>query len=484
MTALLSLLPCAVVIVAVLAFRRSGLVAAGLALAVAMVLWAAGVFAPARWLALPHAVADGLLLTSLVGSVIAAGLFYVEICRRIGSLAAIGRVIEAMRLDPPRAAVVLVAGVGVMLESLTGFGVSLLVTVPLLLALFDRSRTIALGLIGMSLMPWGALSVSALLGAELAELPVPVLAAEYLTTSGPVAAILPLACLVFVPGVTAASVGFAVAAGGVLVAGIWLTNAAIGVEVAGVGGGLAVLLLAALAAPDRRRVWRAVASPPLALLGLLIAGVVAQKLLVPVLADLGLAPVLTTGRVSYALLTSPGIALLLTALAGMALWPRTVRRGGSEPLGRHVASRAWRALLTIAVFLSMARLLVETGGIGALAGLLAEAGAPAAVVIVSALAGVGAYVTGSAVPAAALFMPSAAATGENFGLLPLFAALQHSAAGHMAMASLPIISILLASLPNRSPSDEREALRRGLQLAAVWMAMVIASGWVQLALPA
>ena len=29
--------------------------------------------------------------------------------------------------------------------------------------------------------------------------------------------------------------------------------------------------------------------------------------------------------------------------------------------------------------------------------------------------------------------------------------------------------------------DEREALRRGLQLAAVWMVMVIASGWVLVA---
>jgi hypothetical protein len=64
----------------------------------------------------------------------------------------------------------------------------------------------------------------------------------------------------------------------------------------------------------------------------------------------------------------------------------------------------------------------------------------------------------------------------------LFAALQHSAAGHTAMASLPIISILLAALPDRTQGDEREALRRGLQLAAVWMALVIASGWVQVAI--
>jgi lactate permease len=147
---------------------------------------------------------------------------------------------------------------------------------------------------------------------------------------------------------------------------------------------------------------------------------------------------------------------------------------------RHTATRAWRALLTILVFLVTARLLVETGGIGALSTLLASAGAALSVAFVSLLGGVGAYVTGSAVPAAALFMPSAAATGASFGALPLFAALQHSAAGHTAMASLPIIAILLAALPNRQADDERKALRWGLLLAAAWMAMVIASGWIQL----
>ncbi|MCA8926626.1 MAG: L-lactate permease [Alphaproteobacteria bacterium] len=479
MLALLSLLPCAVVVVAVLLLRTSGLVAALLALAAALALWVAGVFAPWSALALPHAVEDGLLLTTLVGSVIVPGLLFVEICRRAGSLDAVGRVIEAMELDAPRAAIVIVTGVGIMLESLTGFGVSLLVSVPLLLARFERGPTIALGLIGMSLMPWGALSVSALLGAKLAGLPVEVLAERALTTSGPIAAVLPLACLLFTPRPDARAVGFAMAAGLALVAGLAATSYAIGVEVAGVGGGLAVLALAGLIAPDRRRVARAVAAPSLALLGILIAGVVAQKLLVPVLAAAGFAPVAGTGRVGYAVLTSPGIALVAAACIGLVVWHRRIRRPDA-PLVRLVATRTWRALLTIAIFLSMARLLVETGGIGALSALLAQAGEHTAVALVAALGGVGAYVTGSAIPSAALFMPSAAATGQSFGLVSLFAALQHSAAGHIAMASLPIAAILVAALPNRSAADEREALRRGLQLAAVWLAMVIASGWIQL----
>ena len=481
MTALLALLPCAVVIAAVLWLRRSGLVAATAALALTLLLWLAGIFAPFDAAALPRALADGLLLCGLVGSVIVTGLLYVEIAKRIGSLTAVTAAIQAMELDPPRAAIVIVTGVGVLLESLTGFGVSLLVTIPLLASLYDRGRTIGLGLIGMSLMPWGALSVSAILGAELAGLPVEALAAAYLWTSGPVAFVLPLACLVFVRGATAGTFGFAGLAGACLVAGIAGTNWLIGVEVAGVGGGVAVLILAVLAAPEPGKVWRALTRPPLAFIWLLIAGVVAQKLLTPVLADAGFAPVVSTGRVAVSVMSSPGIALLTVAVAGWLLWRRPLRKAAGQALAPLVLMRSWRALLTIAVFLTMARLLVETGGIGALSAQLAEAGIYAAAVIVSALAGVGAYVTGSAVPAAALFMPSAAAVGESFGQLPLFAALQHSAAGHASMASLPIIAILLAALPERRRQDEAASLRIGLQLAAVWLAMVVASGWLQLA---
>lgn len=53
-----------------------------------------------------------------------------------------------------RAAILIAVGVGVLVESLTGMGVSLLVTIPLLLRIAPRGQAIALGLVGMSLMPW------------------------------------------------------------------------------------------------------------------------------------------------------------------------------------------------------------------------------------------------------------------------------------------------------------------------------------------
>ena len=58
-------------------------------------------------------------------------------------------------------------------------------------------------------MPWGALSITALLGAELAK----GLAAAMLFTSGPVAMVMPLFCLAFVPGVAFKDILYALVAG-------------------------------------------------------------------------------------------------------------------------------------------------------------------------------------------------------------------------------------------------------------------------------
>ncbi len=484
MIAYLALLPCAAVVIAVMLLRLSAVAAAALALVTALGLWGLGVFSPAHLDQVDHASSDALVLLLLVGVVIFPGLLFVEISSRGGGLGALGGAIQTLRLAPPRAAILITVGIGVMLESLTGYGVSMLVTVPLLLQIVSRTRAICLALIGMSLMPWGALSVAALLGAELAGLPPQILADAIVTTSGPVAAVLPIICLPFVPGAGWKDGIYALLAGAVLTGGIALTSHWVGVEVAGVGGGLAVILLSVVFASTRRDLGKALATPAILPYGLLIAGVVLQKLIVPPLNALGVDPVINTGRVSFHVLGSPGIALLTIALVAIALRPDVIGVGTDRPLHRYVAARSWRALASILFFLATARLLVEIGGIGALAGLLSQLGPYPAVAAVTVLGGVGAYVTGSGVTANALFMQSAAATGENFDALALFAALQHSGAAHVAMASLPVIAILLAALPSRETNDERTAMRMALGFAILWVLIVIASGSARLALTA
>ncbi len=67
MIALLSLVPCAVVAVAVIVMRWSGLTSAILAFVCALVIWASGVFSPVQIEQLNRAISDALILELLVG---------------------------------------------------------------------------------------------------------------------------------------------------------------------------------------------------------------------------------------------------------------------------------------------------------------------------------------------------------------------------------------------------------------------------------
>ena len=159
MIAYLALLPCAVAAIAVLAFRRSVLTAALLALATAAGIWSLEVFSAATTGQLSRAAIDAIILELLVGFVIFAGILFVTASNRGGGQDALVQAIETLSLSPPRTVILVAVGIGVMMESLTGYGVSMFLTVPLLLKVVSRGRAIAL-LIGMSLMP-EALSITA-----------------------------------------------------------------------------------------------------------------------------------------------------------------------------------------------------------------------------------------------------------------------------------------------------------------------------------
>ena len=372
-------------------------------------------------------------------------------------------------------------GIGVMMESLTGYGISMFVTIPLLLKIVDRNRAMFLALVGMSLMSWGALSVSALLGAQLAGLPISDLTAAILTTSGPVAATLPMLCLFAVQGVGVRDAIFALLAGLVLVAGIASTSLGIGIEVAGVGGGLAVIILSFAFAKTKRELLRLLAAPEILPFGFLIVGVVLQKLIVSYMSGVGLTLIITSGRVSFDVLASPGIVLSLAALLAIITRSAHATPSQTRSLLLHTVAKSWPALTSIFLFLLVARLLVEIGSISLLAGTLSQVGPYAAAALVATLGGIGSYITGSGTASNALFMPSAAATGQSLDFTALFAALQHSGSAHVAVASLPIIAILLAALPDRRPDDERTAMRFALGLASAWLLLVISSGAIQIA---
>ena len=197
MIALTALIPCTIIVISVLWLKRSVVFAATIAALISLFLWCLGVFIPPTLVHFQNALVDTVILQILVAAIMLPGVLFIEVSERAGATAAIGNITRHLDLNDNDTAIVIAVGFGILIESLTGFGVSLLVTVPLLIARFKRQQAIGLALIGMSLMPWGALSISAHLGAELAKIPVEQFARMVWCVSGPVAFTLPLLCLFF-----------------------------------------------------------------------------------------------------------------------------------------------------------------------------------------------------------------------------------------------------------------------------------------------
>ena len=128
------------------------------------------------------------------------------------------------------------------------------------------------------------------------------------------------------------------------------------------------------------------------------------------------------------------------------------------------------------MFILSARLLAEIGAPKALAELISVTGAYFSLFGVMVLGAISGFATGSGIAGNALFMASAAAAGANFQAIDLFSAIQHVAAGQMAIAALPVGAILVAALPNHKFSDDQTVMRIGLTLNLVYICILGASG--------
>lgn len=78
---------------------------------------------------------------------------------------------RACQGQPQRAVALMVLGVTPFAESFTGFGLGLVIAIPLLRHLgFNRSKALALGLLGLFLTTWGGLSPGSIIAAHLTGL--------------------------------------------------------------------------------------------------------------------------------------------------------------------------------------------------------------------------------------------------------------------------------------------------------------------------
>ncbi|MDA2810910.1 L-lactate permease [Nocardiopsis sp. RSe5-2] len=450
--------------------------AAGVAVAAAAV-WAVPDFAlPAGTLG--TSAAEAALLVLNAAAVMVPGVYLSQVLTRRGVHRSLQAWVRALPLPGPAKAALVVAGIAPTVEALTGFGVSLLVTVPVLLALAPPPTALRQAMLGMNIMPWGTLGLATVIGAALVGEPASTLGAASAVTS---ALVFPLvtvwAALLARPRRRVRAAAVAAAAGATLSGALLVLNHLGVVQPAGVLAGLAttaagLAVCAALRLRTGGGEGAAALLPPRDVVyayGLVLGGIALARAATAA----GVPPLaLQVGGVEFALLSSPGPPLLLGALL--------LDRGRPHRADARAALvRVGRPLAALSGFVVLSRVMADSGMAGALGSAVAGAPAPAVVLAVPALGMLSGFVTGSNVGGNALMMPLQERLAQGVpGLEAWGAALQNSAAGHAVFTALPMIMLVLAVAGERAegrgdgPDGGRDAVREhdllrfGLRAAA------------------
>lgn len=332
-------------------------------------------------------------------------------------------------------AMLMAHGVVPFLETVTGFGVSVLIGLPLLLSFgFSPYRAALLTLLGLMIGPWGSMGPGTLLGADIAGVS--------LTSLGLASGVLNIIAFL-ASGVAAAVVAghasheassskatwgeflrwCATGAGSGML--LWLlvlgANYLLGTPVA---GAIATLLVAVIWLLIIRR-GRLTPGPGWSLVPYvsLLVGTIAGQTLYRSF-ELG-----AFGEI----ISSPALWSTLAALAALTFLP--IQRTDLRRLPREAGLMWWQVSIPTALYVLLG-VIVAGGG---LATVLAESLATLGhiyLVLMPFVAGLSGYITASGTGANAMFGATQVAAGTQLGVSPLWSmAVQNSAAGWAIIAS-------------------------------------------------
>jgi lactate permease len=431
--------------------------------------------------------ARAALLTLTVSYVLLGGLLLYRVLEAGRALTALADAVAGALPDPGRRVLVLVYGVSVFFESLTGFGVGIVVCAPLFAGLaLGPVRTGVLALLGQCAVPWGALAVGTVLGAQLTGVPAERIAWLGALLGAPFVLLCGLAALWLAGGWALLrrrgleAVGLGLLVLGTLAYGsLWA-----GVELAGVVAGAAVTLVGWLAWRPwgLRRSGAAAAPVPLA---------ATLPLLVTVGALLATRLLPGVGRITQTIVTTelsshsfrlawvhhPGFWLLAGAAVGVV----SLRLSGAAIRSAlRLGLRQWVvATGAVAGFLGLSQVMFQAGMTRALAESLAALGG-SYVVLLPFVAGLGGFLTASNAGANAMLAQLQTGLGARLGLpSDWVAAAQNAAASNATLASPG--RVILAAAVTGQAGQEGPLMRPALLVALAGSAGTGILLWLALA---
>ena len=382
------------------------------------------------------------LLTAVeVALIVLGGVLLFELMALAGAHEWLGRWVAALVEDPGRRILLVVLGVTPFAESVTGFGVGVIVAAPILLQMgFPPARAALLALLGLVAVPWGALAPGTLVASRLADVPFDQLGVASAVLSGPVFLIVGVAALAASVGPRAVlqrapDLGLAV---GALWGGIWGANLLLGTALAGVFGSLAAtgaMLALARLREGRPLAWDAGVRRALRPYALLVVLLLGSRLIAGLAGWQGAARDVALSPALWLFVTAAGTPVLL-GVPGAGV-PGALSRGEAR----------WRPVaLTTLIFLALGALMTVTG----MSAVLARAGArlgDAYLLLAPWIGGLGGFLTGSNAGANAMFAGAQADAARQLAYpLDRLLAIQNVSASLLTMASAPRVALAVGLL--------------------------------------
>lgn len=410
---------------------------------------------------------DGVGTSWRVLYVLFGGLLLYNLLSAGGAIGEVSRFLGALEPEKEALALVVVIGVAPFFESVTGFGVAVVISAPILLAAgFSPLKAAVLASWGQCAVPWGALGVGTVIGAELADVGFGELSNASALLSLPLFPVYGLAAVALAGGVNGLRRrGLeAVFLGLIVGVGTLLTSIYLIPELSGAVGGLAatfVFLALRRARLSRTRVPLREISPYGFLLALL-AVTNGPRTAQATLESLG------------PIFTGPGLPLLLSGVFTAILLGLRPDGGASalrETIGQWLPTAG--AVLT---FVLAGQVVASSGAAAILASAAVGLGSfyPLAAPMVGALGGA---LTGSNAASNALFMPlqveAANTVGASTGLV---AAVQNVAGSHASL--LAPQRVILAATATGLLGQEGRIIRAAAPPVAVSMAILILLGTI------
>jgi lactate permease len=474
MALLLAMLPLLVAILMLAVLQRSGL-QAGLATVLTALLLV--LFVPVFHLSFvlaAQALGQGIAASLTVLYVLLPALWLYQVQRVTGSIETLARGISQLCPERDLQLLLLVIGVAPFVESVSGFGVGSVVIIPMLMALeLETMQAAVLGLFGQIAVPWGALAVGTVLGAQITELNANSLSAHTALLSLPVPCLFALLTLLLggTRGALRRLWPIALAAGLLLALGEWCFSLWVGVELAGVFASIPVMLLLIVVgrigsgskkAPVGQVHEQALTTPrfflavaPYLILTLLL---LLSRFVMPLQHWLQTTGVLSVDAIAlhFQLLYNPGFFIFVTVLATLLLTKASVAQ--AREAGVRTLRQFTPGAIAIASFLAASQVMSNSGMIAVLGGAAATLGIGYGWVAPW-LGALGGWITGSNAGGMALFAQLQRATSLKAHLPVYWIVASQNGADSIATMAAPA-RVVLATTTAGLVGKEGHILRK------------------------